>query len=713
MESLQGNRQNLNNDDCQERILTLQDHLKQGKGLGSASFLTKDDEEKKQRFSTLSNGRIQEKSSSWPAEQNQERRDNHSSWSGEENQERRWQSLVTEELGNQLGDEGLQKNPSVKKINAVVAASTKLRNSMKKKHHRRVDSRLIIEDIRDPKEHEMVQLFRKFLLEENLLPEKHDDYHNLLRFLHARKFDFVKAKEMWENMLQWRKDYGADTIEKDFNFNEYDEVKICYPHGYHGVDKDGRPIYIERIGKVDPNRLMQITPMENYLKYHVQELEKNLKLRFPACSIAARRHIDSATVILDVTGVGLKNLCKASRDLIIEIQKIDGENYPETLNHLLIVNAGSGFKILWNTVKRFLDPRTASKIHVLDRNYQSKLLQIIDASQLPDFLGGSCTCDGLGGCLYSDRGPWKDLGIIKNVMEGAAKSAAKIIFASSKGNNSCAFSTDKEIQCEDLSSTIDEVSPKISSESGAQGQVPTSENNKEIEYYDDSSSTTDEVSPKHFSESGAPNQASTCGNDEHANHGNKLGEHSDFSGTRLIRSFTTMDHVHTDPINDDDNLTGTSSVQAFYIKMFSIIFGLLRAIMLAFHLLKSILNLWALKEKDDAAAKHISRRERKSTAKQKGYLHPSPDPDNRRYSDSLSVDRDVKKPTERICKPISSNGELSGASSQILNAVEALRTELAETRKTLQAVSSRQDELHKSLEQLKDTLFVRRGSCWR
>jgi len=713
MESLRGKRQNSNNRECQERQLTLQDHLKQGKGLGSANYSTKDDEEVRKRFSTLSNGRSQERSSSWTAEQNQERIFNHSSWSSEKIQERRWVSLTTEESGNQLGDERLQKNPSIKGIKAVMAASTKLRNSMKKKHHRRVDSRLIIEDIRDPKEHEIVQLFRKLLLEENILPEKHDDYHSLLRFLHARKFDFVKAKEMWENMLQWRKDYGADTIEKDFNFNEYDEVKKCYPHGYHGVDKHGRPVYIERVGKVDPNRLMQITTMEKYLKYHVQELEKNLNLRFPACSIAARKHIDSATVVLDVTGVGLKNLCKASRDLIIEIQKVDGENYPETLNCLFIVNAGSGFKILWNTVKRFLDPRTASKIHVLDRNYQSKLLQLIDASQLPDFLGGICTCDELGGCLFSDRGPWKDLGILKNVMEGVAKSAEKIVFASSKGNNSCAFSTEKEIEYEDLSSTIDEVSLKISSELGAPGQVSTCENNKEIECYDDSSSNIDDVSPKISSESGAPNKASTCENAEHANHRNKLGEHSDFSGTRLIPSFTRMVCADTDPINGDTNSTGTSSVQKVYIKLVSIIFGLLRAIMLAFHWLKSMLNLRGLKEKDDAEDEKISRRQRRSTAKQKGYLHPSPDPDNRRYSDCLSVDRNVNKPTERICKPISSNGELYGASSQILNALEALTTDLAETRKALQTVSSKQDEIHQNLEHLKDTLFVKKGTCWR
>lgn len=713
MESLRGEQQNPNDDECQERILTLKDHLKQGKVLGSANCSTKDDDESKQRFSTLSNGRIQESSSSCHAEQSQERRYNHSSWSSEKNQVRRWKYSSNEEPRNQLGDERLQKNPSRKGIKAVMVASTKLRNSMKKKYHRGVDSRLIIEDIRDPKEDEIVQLFRKFLLEENLLPEKYDDYHSLLRFLHARKFDIVKAKEMWENMLQWRKDYGVDTIEKDFNFHEYDEVKKCYPHGYHGVDKEGRPVYIERIGMVDPNKLMQITTLERYLKYHVQELEKNMNVRFPACSIAARRHIDSTAVILDVTGVGLKNLCKASRDLIIEIQKVDGENYPETLNYLFIVNAGSGFKILWNTVKRFLDPRTASKIHVLDRNYQSKLLEIIDASQLPDFLGGTCTCDGIGGCLFTDRGPWKDVGIMKSVMEGVAKSAEKIIFASSKGNNSCSFSTDKEIEYEDLPSDVDEVSPKNSSELGAAGQFSTCENNKEIENCDDSSSTMDEVSPIISSALGAPDQASTCENAEHANHRNKLGEHSDFSGTRLIPSFTRIVRAHSDPINDIINLAGTSSVEKVYIKIISVIFGLLRTVMLVLHCLKSMLNLRALKEKDHAKAEKISRRQRGSTTKQKEYLHPSPDPDNRRYSDCLSVDRNVKKPTERICKPISSNGELYGASSQILSALEALSTDLAETKKALQVVSSKQDELHQNLEHLKETLFMKRGSCWR
>eukprot|EP00249_Psilotum_nudum_P014641 c24934_g2_i1 orf=912-2771(-) len=581
----------------------------------------------------------------------------------------------------------------------AIIASKKFRTSLRRRSRRRLDAQvhsLSIEDVRDEEEQRVVDAFRQVLISESLLPRRHDDYHILLRFLKARKFDLEKTKHMWVEMLQWRKENGVDTIEEDFDYKELDEVKQFYPHGYHGTDKEGMPIYIERLGKVEPNELTRVTTIARFLKYHVLEFEKTLNKKFPSCSIAAKKQINSTTTILDVAGLGLKNVGKNARELVLQIHKIDGNNYPETLHQMFIVNAGPGFKLLWNSIKGFLDPRTTSKIHVLGNRYQSKILEVIDASQLPDFLGGTCTCADEGGCMNSDKGPWKDPVIMQAVMDGEGRYARQIVTVTSMDSS---------------------VSPsrKVESIKGREYDGSTAESSSDV---------GDVISPKGSGDycyrSLIPVKEEATMN-SHATHFNNSLEPP---GEELIPVVDkAIDNgkggciVHSKAISRE-GLTADSTMS---ITMSKIFFQLVTICMAIITVLRTLLCYFDYRHTCSSSNKLASYKEGKNF--QKPVRHRVVPPKQVPYAlcSPLYFDASptVRKRFEKLEEKVgllNKPTELPTPKEPLADASEermkALEVELAETRKALRALLKKQNQMYECIEQANERKYMRKASCW-
>ncbi|KAJ9297794.1 hypothetical protein DTO271G3_4015 [Paecilomyces variotii] len=231
------------------------------------------------------------------------------------------------------------------------------------------------------------------------------DTLTLLRFLRARKFNVEAAKTMFVDCEKWRKEFGTDELVRTFEYTEKPQVFEYYPQYYHKTDKDGRPVYIEKLGKIDLNAMYKITTGERMLQNLVCEYEKLADPRLPACSRKAGKLLETCCTIMDLKGVGITNV-PSVYGYVRQASAISQNYYPERLGKLYLINAPWGFSSVFGVVKGFLDPVTVQKIHVLGSNYKKELLAQVPAENLPVEFGGTCQCPG--GCALSDMGPWQE-----------------------------------------------------------------------------------------------------------------------------------------------------------------------------------------------------------------------------------------------------------------------------------------------------------------
>ncbi|CAI4220029.1 unnamed protein product [Parascedosporium putredinis] len=237
------------------------------------------------------------------------------------------------------------------------------------------------------KPEEQAQVHQLRMLLEAAGYTKRLDTLTLLRFLRARKFNVAEAQK-WS--------YGSNLKKDMFKY---------YPQYYHKTDKDGRPLYIEKLGGIDLNAMYSITTSERLITNLAVEYERLADPRLPACSRKAGQLLETCCTIMDLKGVTLTKIPSVYAH-VKEVSTLSQDYYPERLGRFYLINAPWGFSTVWGVIKGWIDPVTVQKINVLGSGYQSELLKQVPAENLPVEFGGKCDCEG--GCPFSDMGPWRE-----------------------------------------------------------------------------------------------------------------------------------------------------------------------------------------------------------------------------------------------------------------------------------------------------------------
>uniref|UniRef100_A0A6I8SSH8 SEC14-like lipid binding 5 n=1 Tax=Xenopus tropicalis TaxID=8364 RepID=A0A6I8SSH8_XENTR len=216
---------------------------------------------------------------------------------------------------------------------------------------------------------------------------------HILRFLRARDFNIDKAREILCQSLTWRKQHHVDYL-----LSTWDPPQVLhdyYAGGWHHHDRDGRPLYVLRLGQMDTKGLVRALGEESLLRHVLSINEEGLRRCEENTNIFGRP-ISSWTCLVDLEGLNMRHLWRPGVKALLRIIEVVEANYPETLGRLLILRAPRVFPVLWTLVSPFIDENTRKKFLIYAGNdYQGPggLIDYIDKEVIPDFLGGECMCE--------------------------------------------------------------------------------------------------------------------------------------------------------------------------------------------------------------------------------------------------------------------------------------------------------------------------------
>ncbi|GFQ86797.1 retinal-binding protein, partial [Trichonephila clavata] len=174
-----------------------------------------------------------------------------------------------------------------------------------------------------------------------------------------------------------------------------------FPGGIIGVDKDQCPVKYFAFGSLDPKGVRKAAKFSDIVKHVIQITEREA-LFLKKQSLKVGKELPGSVYIVDFKDLPFSTATdKKAIEHTIYLAKMYQDNYPEMLKSAYVINISPYFTLVFNIVKVFLAASIMKKCHFCSRDdIKSKLLNVIDADDLPAFLGGNKTDpDGNPLCL--------------------------------------------------------------------------------------------------------------------------------------------------------------------------------------------------------------------------------------------------------------------------------------------------------------------------
>ncbi|OAF65263.1 hypothetical protein A3Q56_07026 [Intoshia linei] len=216
---------------------------------------------------------------------------------------------------------------------------------------------------------------------------------NLLRFLKANSYNVDKSFEVLTKSLIWRKLHGIDQMLLTYKVNPI--LEKFFSGCWHFNDKEGRPIYILRLGNLDLKGIVKSVGLDEITKYFIYTIEEGIR-RAESASENLSKPVTNNLLIIDCDNLSMRNLWKPIINYISDILQTIQNNYPEMLHRVYFLRVPRLFPILWSFMELFIDADTFAKFYVSsgdDHTHPSNgLAKFIDERIMPTFIGGNCEC---------------------------------------------------------------------------------------------------------------------------------------------------------------------------------------------------------------------------------------------------------------------------------------------------------------------------------